>query len=44
MRRCDIVASWHRAVVRAIELGDADAAYRLTRAFVERCRELRIAC
>lgn len=32
--------SWTRTVRRAIELGDADAAYRLTLGFLQRLREL----
>lgn len=38
----DVIESWRSAIVRAIEIGDADAAYRLARVFVRRCRELRI--
>lgn len=32
--------SWRLAIQRAIALGDADAAYRLTVGFVQRLREL----
>jgi hypothetical protein len=35
-----IVLSWSAVVRRAIEIGEADAAYRLTRLFVARCREI----
>jgi len=35
-----IVDHWRSAIGRAIDLGDADAAYRLTRGLVVRCREL----
>jgi hypothetical protein len=35
-----VVRSWSTATRRAIELGDGDAAYRLTVAFVGRLREL----
>jgi hypothetical protein len=34
-----IVDHWIASIRRAIELGEADAAYRLTRALVVRCRE-----
>jgi hypothetical protein len=35
-----IVTHWRSTIGRAIELGDDGAAYRLTRALVDRCREL----
>jgi hypothetical protein len=38
--RARIVASWADVVRRAITLGEADAAYRLTVGAVRRCREL----
>lgn len=38
-----IVESWADVVTRAIRLGHDDAAYRLTRGFVRRCRELGLA-
>jgi hypothetical protein len=34
-----VVRSWLIVIVRAIELGDGDAAYRLTRGLVRRLRE-----
>jgi hypothetical protein len=39
-RRTEIVDSWRACVVAAVRLGDADAAYRLARAFVRRLREI----
>jgi hypothetical protein len=38
----EIVESWRACIERAMQLGDADAAYRLARVFVRRCRELRL--
>jgi len=35
-----IVQSWLDAIVRAMQLGDGDAAYRLTRGLVRRCGEI----
>jgi hypothetical protein len=35
-----IVRSWAASILRSIALGEADAAYRLTRALVGRLREL----
>lgn len=35
-----IISSWAATIRRAIELGKDDAVYRLTRAFVQRLREL----
>lgn len=35
-----IVESWVQAIRRAIDIGEADAAYRLTRGLVARLREL----
>jgi len=40
--RVEAVRSWSDCVRRAITLGDADAAYRLTVAFVRRLRELKL--
>jgi len=40
MDRRPIVQSWSNAIRQAIAAGDADAAYRLTRAYVERLREI----
>jgi hypothetical protein len=34
-----VVRSWLFVIERAIALGDGDAAYRLTRGLVRRCRE-----
>jgi hypothetical protein len=35
-----ITNAWAQVIARAMELHDADAAYRLTVAAVRRCREL----
>ena len=40
MTRREIVQSWSGCVRRAIALGEADAANRLARAFVQRLREI----
>ena len=40
MTRGEIVQSWSGCVRRAIALGEADAANRLARAFVQRLREI----
>jgi hypothetical protein len=40
MRRTRIAEKWSTSIRRAIELGEADAAYRLTVALVRRLNEL----